>query len=112
MILCLPIIILGILGNILIIIIMLRQRSDKLPITFHLACIASTDSLTLVLFLLLESLRYMAYCVGGLSTYLSDYPMTFTLLYPLYYISRLGNSWLVILLGMDRFVVVSFIPIG
>lgn len=103
--LCMPISILGIIGNILASVVLIRQR-PRLSTTILLLSLAADDSLILLSTILLRSLRYLAYYHNVMDAYLAHYHSIFLVIYPLVYFIRMFNIWLTVLLTIDRVIAV------
>ena len=105
-----PIAVLGILGNILAVIVLYKQNRRHQSTTFLLQCLAVTDSTVLLSTLVLRSLRYWYYFTRGgwLSGYIAVYHYIFRWLYPLVYFFRLTDTWLTVLLTIDRLIAVKY----
>lgn len=109
--LTMPIATFGILGNALAFIVLWRQRKTRLTTTFLLKCLAIVDTLILVFMVLLQSLRYTDMCIVKLANFSHVYGHMFVVLYPVVFVFRLAEMWLTVMLTIDRFIVVSRLPV-
>lgn len=96
---------LGLIGNILAVVVLLRQR-PRLTTSVLLIALAVADCMVLLLTILLRSMRYLSYFTGHVQGYLSAYHYIFITLYPSTYFIRLVDTWLIVLLTIDRYIVV------
>ncbi len=105
--LCMPLALLGLVGNIISWFVLYRQR-PRLTTTVLLMGLAVADSLVLIMTVLLRSIRYLYYYTNktyGVS-YMQYYQYIFVSLYPSVYFIRLVDTWLTVLLTVDRFIAV------
>ena len=102
-----PLAILGTIGNLLAFVVLWRQK-QRLSTTLLLQGLAVTDTNILLTTILLRCLRYMYYHTHTpwLEGYMHVYAYIFRWLYPLVYFLRLGDTWLTVLLTIDRFIAV------
>lgn len=102
-----PIAVLGVVGNILAIIVLYRQKQRQGTILF-LQVLALADTTVLITSLILRSFRYLyAYTRWmWLAPYNSVYHYIFRWLFPFVYFFRLVDTWLVVLLTVDRYIAV------
>ena len=96
----LPIAIFGILGNILAFVVLCRQKK-RLTTNILLQILAITDTLILISSILLRSLRYVNW-----SPYNAIYDYVFISLYPSVYFFRLADTWITVLMTIDRYIAV------
>ena len=95
----------GILGNLLALIVLFRQK-PRVTTNVVLMVLAIMDNCVLLSAILLRSLRYLPIYTGTMRSYLDIYPHLFIMLYPWVYIFRLLDMWLTVLLTVDRYIVV------
>ena len=101
----LPIASIGILGNIMSFIVLCKQK-HQLTTTKQLQGLAVVDTSVLLCVILLNSLRLLHVCVGGLHMYFSVYHYIFRWLYPTMYVLRQAQTWFITMLTMDRWTAV------
>lgn len=97
-----PIAVAGILGN-LVSIFVLRQYRPAMTTTTILQCLAWTDTAYLTGSVVLRTFRYI-----GIPNYDTYSPYIFFWLYPTIYGIRLTDTWLTVLLTVDRFIAVCY----
>ncbi len=100
--LSLPIAILGIIGNLLAFVVYCNHK-HKLTTTVLLQALAICDTLVLISSILLRCLRYV-----GWAAYQEIYHYVFLALFPMVYFFRLADTWLTVLLTIDRFIAVCY----
>ena len=102
-----PVSLLGVAGNVLAILVLCRQKQRQ-STTLILQGLAVTDTLVLLATLLLRSLRYLHYYLhwAWLGPYMAAYKYIFYCLFPLVYFLRLIDTWLIVLLTIDRYIAV------
>ena len=100
-----PLSCLGLIGNALAFMVLLRQR-PRITTSIHLMALAVADSWVLISTILLRSIRYIYYHMGYFKSYLDIYHYVFLALYPSLYFIRLVCTWLVVLLTVDRYIAV------
>ena len=106
----LPLITFGLVGNSLAFNVLTRQdqrQHHKGPASCLLQALAVTDTLILILSILLRSVRYWHYCLGGFSSYMAVYGYVFCSTYPVVCFLRLFNVWITVILTVERYVAVS-----
>ena len=105
--LCMPIALLGLVGNIIAWIVLLRQR-PRLTTTVLLMGLAVADNLFLITTILTHSLRYINLYSDGkyLVSFAEIFPYIFITVYPSVYFIRMVDTWLIVLLTVDRFIAV------
>lgn len=103
-----PVAVFGLVGNGLAFGVLWRQnRKGRLSTVFVLKCIAVTDVAILLLTLLLQTIRYTDYCLVRLADYRAHNGRVYLVAYPLVFFFRLSQTWLTVLLTIDRYVAVS-----
>lgn len=95
-----PIAVAGIIGNILSLIVLCHHK-QILTTTLVLQALAIADTMVLVLTLLLRSFRYV-----GIPGYDEMLPYVFPWAFPTMYQIRLVDTWLTVLLTVDRYIAV------
>ena len=106
--LSMPIALLGIVGNLASLVVLVYHRrqspSKKLQsILVQLQALAVVDTLVLVNVLLLRSLRYVAPV-----EYVRYHTYIYPWLLPTTYVLRMANTWLTVLLTVDRYIAVCW----
>ena len=100
-----PIAIVGIVTNVIAFAVLAKQK-HRLTTTVLLQALAVTDSLVLVFTLLMRSLPVLHTLTGSLGAYVTAFPHIFVYLYPIVFFVRLTDTWLTILLTIDRYIAV------
>lgn len=103
----LPIALIGIIGNVLAFVVLWRQH-QRLTTNVVLQWLAIFDTLVLLSTILLRSLRYLHIQVGGLDGYIDVYKHIFVCLYPCVFFFRFVDTWLTVVLTIDRYIAVCF----
>lgn|SRR6218665_685377 len=99
---CLPIALLGVLGNLVSLVVLCYMRKGKLrAVATMLQALAVSDTLVLVAGFWLRTMRYL----GG-QTFVYYHTITFPVFFSTIYVLRLVNTWLTVLLTFDRYVAV------
>ena len=98
--LSLPIATFGICGNILVFVVLCRQK-QRLTTDVLLQALAVADTLVLVSSILLGSMRRV-----GWDAFDSIYHYIFLPLYPCLYFFRLVDTWLTVMMTIDRYIAV------
>ena len=98
--LSLPIAVFGICGNILAFVVLCRQK-QRLTTSVLLQALAVADTLVLISAILLRSMRYV-----GWDAFDNVYDYIFVVLYPCVYFFRLADTWLTVMLTIDRYIAV------
>ena len=96
----LPIAVIGICGNILAFVVLCRQK-QRLTTSVLLQALAVADTLVLISAILLRSMRYV-----GWEAFDNIYHYIFVVLYPCVYFFRLADTWLTVMLTIDRYITV------
>ena len=100
-----PICVLGLIGNIMAVIVLFRQKS-KATTTIILKALTIVDSLYLICMFLLMSLRYIDKVTNAMPGYTEIFPYLFRWFFPQLYVYRTMITWLTVLLTIDRYIVV------
>ena len=95
-----PIAVFGICGNILAFVVLCRQK-QRLTTSVLLQALAVADTLVLISAILLRSMRYV-----GWDAFDNVYDYIFVVLYPCVYFFRLADTWLTVMLTIDRYIAV------
>ena len=95
-----PIAVFGICGNILAFVVLCRQK-QRLTTSVLLQALAVADTLVLISAILLRSMRYV-----GWDAFDNVYDYIFVILYPCVYFFRLADTWLIVILTIDRYIAV------
>ena len=103
--LSMPIAIIGIMTNVVSFIVLATQK-HRLTTTVLLQALAVADSLVLVCTLLMRSLPVLHTLTESLGSYITAFPQIFVYLYPAVFFIRLTDTWLTILLTIDRYIAV------
>lgn len=100
---CFPLVIFGIVGNLISLYVLSkhRQRQKLRTILILLRTLALVDTLVLISIFLVRSLRYI-----GPRDYIAVFTRIYPYLYPTAYVLRLMNTWMTVLLTIDRYVAV------
>ena len=98
--LSLPIAVIGICGNILAFVVLCRQK-HRVTTNVFLQALAVADTLVLISAILLRSMRYV-----GWDAFSNIYHHIFIVLYPCVYFFRLADTWLTVMLTIDRYIAV------
>ncbi|KAK2154928.1 hypothetical protein LSH36_253g01012 [Paralvinella palmiformis] len=96
----LPVAIFGIFGNILAFVVLRRQKK-YLTTNVLLQALAVIDTLILICSILLRSMRYVNW-----SSYNDVYHYIFISLYPCVYFFRMADTWITVLMTVDRYIAV------
>ncbi|KAK2141097.1 hypothetical protein LSH36_1164g00048 [Paralvinella palmiformis] len=95
-----PLALVGIVANILILIVLNRQKK-RLTTNVLLQALALADTLILASSILLRSLRYV-----GWRAFNDLYHYVFVSLYPCVYFFRLADTWITVVMTIDRYIAV------
>lgn len=100
---CFALVIFGIVGNLISLYVLSkhRQRQKLRTILILLRTLAVVDTLVLVSIFLVRTLRYI-----GPREYIAFFTRVYPYLYPTVYVLRLMNTWMTVLLTIDRYVAV------
>ncbi|KAK2149093.1 hypothetical protein LSH36_468g04014 [Paralvinella palmiformis] len=97
-----PIAVLGIFANILVFVVLCRQKK-RLTTNILLQALAIADTLILISSILLRSMRYV-----GWQSYNDVYHYIFVSLYPCVYFFRLTDTWITVVMTIDRYIAVCY----
>ena len=100
-----PIAVLGIFGNILAFIVLCNHK-QKLTTTVILQALAVADTLILATVIPLKSLWISSLCLDFPHDYKETWKLLFRGLFPLLFVLRMIDTWLITLLTMDRWIAV------
>ena len=103
--LTMPISLLGILGNLLSFIVLCKQK-QRLTTRVLLQGLAVADTLILISYLLIRSLKYFSLCLVFWQAYLSVYKYLHRWIYPCVHLFRFCSTWMTCLLTVDRYIAV------
>ena len=103
--LSLPVEILGILGNLLALIVLFKQKPTTTT-TVLLQCLAVADIFVLVFSMMFRSLRTLHECFIPRGPYWTHFQVMMQYVFPFVYIARLCSTWLTVLLTVDRYIAV------
>ncbi|KAK2149091.1 hypothetical protein LSH36_468g03022 [Paralvinella palmiformis] len=97
-----PIAVMGILANGLVFVVLCRQKK-RLTTNVLLQALAIADTLILISSILLRSMRYV-----GWQSYNDVYHYIFVSLYPCVYFFRLADTWITVVMTIDRYIAVCY----
>ena len=101
-----PIALIGILGNIMAFIVLCCQKR-KISTTVILLALAVVDTLILLTVFPLKTLYYSSVCLGTPQDYKETWKLCYRYMYPLLFVLRMIDTWLIVFLSIDRWIAVS-----
>ena len=100
-----PIACFGIIGNILAFIVLCNHK-QKLTTTIILQCLAFVDTLILLAVIPTRSFWYSYICMGFPANYKEPWKLMFRWVYPMIFVFRMMDTWLITFLTLDRWIAV------
>ena len=104
--LSIPIVLIGIIGNILAFIVLCSQKR-KISTTVILMALAVVDTLILLFAIPLKILYYASFCLCWPTNYKEPWKVMFRYMLPSLFILRMIDTWLIVFLSVDRWIAVS-----